>query len=66
MTTEKKLKAYTVYIRRKGGNTKGRIEVMASCESHSHRVAIRQLIDVSYPKTKPGNWIVTCTEERKI
>ena len=64
--TIKKLKPYTVYIRRKGGNTKGRIEVMAKSEKHSHRVAICQLIEVSYPKTKPSNWLVTCTEERKV
>lgn len=62
MTTT--LKPFTVYLRRRGGRTRGRIEVQAAEQSHAERVAKAQLIEVSYPKSKPAQWIVTSVEAR--
>jgi hypothetical protein len=61
-----KLKPYTVYLRRRGGNTKGRVEVMATCDSHAAKCGVKSTIAVSYPKTKPADWIVTATELRAV
>lgn len=56
------LRAYTVHLRRRGGETQGRIEVQAASVPHAERVAVRQNIEVSFPKSKPANWIVTSVE----
>ncbi len=58
------LKPFNVYLHRRGGKTKGRIEVMARCEKHAERVAVDQTIAVSYPKSKPAAWIVDRVEAR--
>lgn len=58
-------KGYTVHLRRRGGTTRGRIEVRANSVQHAQRVAVRQCIDVSYPKTKPAQWLVTSVEGPK-
>lgn len=56
------LKAFTVHLHRRGGKTKGRIEVQARCEKHAERVAVDQTIAVSFPKSKPSAWVVTKVE----
>lgn len=56
------LKPFRVYLRRRGGRTRGRIDVQANCQKHAERVAVAQLIEVSYPKSKPSNWLVTSVE----
>lgn len=56
------LKAFTVQLHRRGGKTKGRIEVQARCEKHAERVAVDQTIAVSFPKSKPSAWVVTKVE----
>ena len=61
MNTQK-LKPFRVYMRRRAGTTCGRIDVLATCQNHAERVAVRQNIAVSHPKTKPGQWIVTSVE----
>lgn len=52
------LKAFTVRLHRRGGKTKGRIEVQAASPEHAGRVAVAQTIEVSFPGSKPGNWVV--------
>ena len=59
----KPTRPFKVYVRRRGGSTTGYVTVQATCASHAQRVGIRQLIEVSFPKTLPKNWIVTATEE---
>lgn len=56
------LQSYSVHLHRRGGKTKGRIEVQARCEKHAERVAVEQTIAVSFPKSKPSAWIVTKVE----
>lgn len=56
------LKAFTVQLHRRGGKTKGRIEVQATCAEHAARVAVAQTIEVSFPQSKPGNWVVDLVE----
>lgn len=58
------LKAFTVQLRRRGGNTRGRIEVQATCAKHAERVAVAQVIEVSFPKSKPAQWLVDSVQER--
>jgi hypothetical protein len=58
------MKAFTVQLRRRGGNTRGRIEVQATCAKHAERVAVAQVIEVSFPKSKPAQWLVDHVEER--
>lgn len=53
------LKFFNVSIHRRGGKTRGRIEVRARCQKHAARVAVAQVVEVSYPKSKPKDWIVT-------
>lgn len=57
-----KLKSYRVLLHRRGGKTRGRIDVMATCPEHAQRVAVKQIIEVSYPSSKPGNWVVDGVE----
>jgi hypothetical protein len=59
-------RAYTVRLHRRGGKTKGRIEVQANCPKHAERVAIAQAIEVSFPGSKPGNWVVDGVEEKTL
>ncbi len=58
------LKRFTVRLHRRGGKTTGRIEVDARCEKHAQRVAIEQTIAVSFPKSKPSQWVVDGVEVR--
>lgn len=58
------LKAFTVQLHRRGGKTTGRIEVQANCAKHAERVAVAQTIEVSFPKSKPGQWVVDGVEEK--
>lgn len=58
------LKSFTVQLHRRGGKTKGHIEVQARCEKHAERVAIEQTIAVSFPKSRPSQWVVTGVEAR--
>lgn len=60
------LKPFTVQLHRRGGKTKGRIEVQATCDKHAGRVAVAQTIEVSFPKSKPGDWVVTNVEARAV
>ncbi|WP_367846427.1 hypothetical protein [Rhodoferax sp. WC2427] len=57
-----KLKPFRVFMRRRAGRTHGRIDVMATCQNHAERVAVAQNIEISHPKTKPGQWIVTSVQ----
>lgn len=57
------VKKFKVYARRRGGSTRGYVTVDARSPSHAERVGVKQLIEVSFPKTKPSQWIVTATEE---
>ena len=57
------LKGFVVQLRRRGGNTKGRIEVQATCAKHAERVAVAQTIEVSFPKSRPRQWIVDSVQE---
>lgn len=59
-----KLKPFTVRLHRRGGKTTGRIEVQATCAENAKRVAVAQTIEVSYPKSKPANWVVDGVEEK--
>lgn len=58
-----KLKQFTVSLHRKGGKTRGRIEVDAICEKHAGRAAVAQTIEVSFPKSKPAQWAVDSVTE---
>lgn len=58
------LKRFTVRLHRRGGKTKGHIEVTANCPKHAERVAVAQTIEVSFPKSKPGQWVVDGVEEK--
>lgn len=60
------LKPYRVSLHRRGGKTEGRVDVMANCPKHAERVAVAQTIEVSYPKSKPANWVVDGVEERTL
>jgi hypothetical protein len=53
------LKFYSVELHRRGGKTTGRVNVRARGDKHAARVAVDQTIAVSYPKSKPSDWIVT-------
>ena len=57
------LKGFVVQLHRRGGNTKGRIEVQATCVKHAERVAVAQTIEVSFPKSRPRQWIVDSVQE---
>lgn len=56
------LKPFKVHLHSRGGNTKGHVTVQARCEKHAERVAVDQTIAVSYPKSKPANWVVDKVE----
>lgn len=56
------LKAYRVQLHRRGGKFKGHIDVQATCAKHAERVAVAQTIEVSFPKSKPGQWVVDGVE----
>lgn len=58
------LKPFRVNLHRRGGKTTGRIDVKANCEKHAARVAVDQVIELSYPKSKPSSWIVDSVEAR--
>lgn len=57
------LMGYRVDLHRRGGKTRGHVEVKARSVQHAGRVAVEQTIAVSYPKSKPGNWVVTKVTE---
>lgn len=61
--TDKVLKDFRVFLRRRGGNTRGRVEVKGSSPSHAGRVGVKQTIENSFPKSKPSDWLVTSVEE---
>jgi hypothetical protein len=52
------LKDYRVQLHRRGGRYRGHIDVKATCDQHARRVAVKQVIEVSYPKSKPAQWVV--------
>lgn len=52
------LKPYRVKLHRRGGKTSGHVNVQATCAEHAKRVAVKQTIEVSYPNSKPANWVV--------
>ena len=56
------LKAFRVQLHRRGGKYKGHIDVQATCAKHAERVAVAQTIEVSFPKSKPGQWVVDGVE----
>lgn len=58
------LKGFVVRLHHRGGPNKGRVTVQATCEKHAERVAVDQVIEISYPKTKPGNWVVDGVEAK--
>jgi hypothetical protein len=58
------LTAYRVQLHRRGGKFKGHVDVQATCEKHAERVAVKQVIEVSYPKSKPGQWVVDGVEAK--
>jgi len=58
------LKPFKVRLHRRVGKTTGHIAVQAHCEKHAARVAVDQIIEVSYPKSKPSSWIVDSVEAR--
>lgn len=58
------MKFFRVQLRRRGGKTKGHIDVQATCAKHAERVAVAQVIEVSFPKSKPAQWLVDSVEER--
>jgi len=60
------LKDFTVQLHRRGGKTKGRIDVQAHCPKHAERVAVAQTIAVSFPKSKPGQWVVDGVVEKTL
>jgi hypothetical protein len=57
------LKKFVVQLHRRAGKTKGRIEVQANSAKHAERVAVAQTIEVSFPGSKPGNWVVDSVKE---
>lgn len=58
-TNPELLKFFCVDLHRRGGKTYGRVNVLARCDKHAARVAVDQTIAVSYPKSRPAQWIVT-------
>jgi len=38
--------------------------VQRTCAKHGERVAVAQVIEVSFPKSKPAQWLVDSVEER--
>ena len=58
------LKPYKVYLHRRGGKTYGHVTVQARSPLHAERLAVEQTIAVSFPKSKPAQWIVTGVEAR--
>lgn len=53
MTT---LKPYTVRLHT--AQVRGRIQVQATCPVHAEAVAVAQTIEISYPKSRPAQWVV--------
>lgn len=60
------LKPFRVALHRRGGKTRGHVDVQARCEKHAERVAVEQTIAVSFPKSKPSQWVVTGVEARTL
>jgi len=60
------LKPFRVELHRRGGRYKGHIDVQATCAKHAERVAVAQTIEVSFPKSKPGQWVVDGVEAREV
>lgn len=58
------LKGYRVKLHRRGGRYRGHIDVQASSDTHAERVAVKQVIEVSFPKSKPAQWVVDGVEVR--
>lgn len=52
------LNPFTVRLHHRCGRPTGRIEVKATCAEHAQQVAVEQAIEVSYPNSKPADWVV--------
>lgn len=52
------LKSFSVKLSHRCGSIKGRVSVKATDEQHAKTVAVAQVIEVSFPKSKPGSWTV--------
>lgn len=50
------LKPYTVRLHT--ARVRGRIHVQATCPVHAGAVAVAQTIEISYPKSRPEQWVV--------
>lgn len=58
------IQGYRVRLHRRGGKFNGHVDVQAFSEKHAERVAVKQVIEVSYPKSKPAQWVVDGVEVR--
>jgi hypothetical protein len=58
------LKSFVVYLRRKGGKSRERVEVDAASSTHAERTAIKQVIATKHPSSKQADWIVTSVETK--
>lgn len=58
------LQSYRVRLHRRGGKFNGHVDVQAFSEKHAERVAVKQVIEVSFPKSKPAQWLVDSVQER--
>lgn len=52
------LNRFSVRLHHRSGKTPGRIEVKATCAEQAPQVAIEQTIEISYPNSKPADWVV--------
>ena len=62
------LSSYKVHLHRRGGGseTRGHVTVQASSPVHAMGVAVTQTIEVSFPKSKPADWVVDWVEVTKV
>lgn len=56
------LKPYTVRLHT--ARVRGHIQVQATCPVHAEAVAVTQTIEISYPKSRPAQWVVDRVEEK--
>lgn len=52
------LKPFTVRLHNPSEDIKGRIAVQATDHEHAEAVAVAQTIEISYPKSRPEQWVV--------
>ena len=58
------LKPFTVRLHNPSEDVRGRIQVQATCPVHARQVAVDQTVEISYPESKAGQWVVDRVEPK--